>query len=64
MAGAKKRSEREHRERAWLAYTTAALTGLSGKDFPKFEDLIDPKPVSVEDRLLQVAQMWDKEINT
>lgn len=60
MTGAGKRLEREHKERAWLAHTTAALSGVSGKDFPTLDDLTNPKPkVSQEEKMLLVAKKWD-----
>jgi hypothetical protein len=62
MSGANRRLDREHRERAWLAHTTAALSGISGKDFPQLEDLINPKEVRSEDRLFEMAQQWDAAI--
>lgn len=62
MTGASKRLEREHRERAWLAHTTAALSGVPGKNFPKLEDLINPKATKTEDQMLQIAQQWDAAI--
>ena len=65
MRGAGARLDREHRERAWLAHTVAALGRVHGKSFPSLDDLVRPKrtePISA-DRLLDLATRWDAAVN-
>lgn len=64
MGAAGKRIEAEHKNRAWLAHTTASLTRMDGKKFPKLDDLMPKKkkaqhPLQME----QIARMWDAAIN-
>ena len=63
MEGAKRRLDREHKLRAWLAHTTAALSGIPGKKFPPLESLTkEPQRQSV-DHMMAIAERWDKAIN-
>lgn len=65
MDGAGRMMEREHKGRAWLAHTTAAISGLSGKNFPKLEDLIGGKPETDQaEKMLLMARRWNAAVNT
>ncbi|MBQ2263267.1 MAG: hypothetical protein II336_18135 [Loktanella sp.] len=64
MDGAARRLEREHKSRAWLAHTTAALSGVSGKKFPKLEELTAGKPKAEPGAdLLLIARRWNAAVN-
>ncbi|WP_051057052.1 hypothetical protein [Bradyrhizobium yuanmingense] len=57
FAGKQAQFTREHNERAWLAYHTAALPRM--KKFPKLRTLLarDRKPQS-PDQMLAIAKQW------
>lgn len=66
IAARVKAMEREHRERAWLAHTTASLSRV--KRMPKLESLLKTKadpgrkaPVQRKsgDELLALAKRWE-----
>lgn len=64
MDGAARRFEREHKSRAWLAHTTAALSGVSGSKFPSLDELTGGKKASVKDTdMLQIARRWNAAVN-
>lgn len=64
MRGAALRLEREHKASAWQAHTTAALSGVSGKNFPSLDELIGGGKSSPKaDDMLQMARRWDVAVN-
>lgn len=64
MDGAARRMEREHKARAWQAHTTAALSGVSGKKFPKLDELIGGKKEADHGAdLLLIARKWNAAVN-
>lgn len=64
MRGAALRLEREHKSTAWLAHTTAALSGVSGKNFPSLEELTGGgKPSPKAEDMLQMARRWNVAVN-
>ena len=66
MKGAGGRIQREQKDRAWLAYTTAVLSRTDHKKFPKLDDLTKPtgpKKKKKATELWAIAKQWDSRIN-
>lgn len=64
MEGATRRLDREHKARAWLAHTTAALSGVPGKKFPTLEELTAGHKKKEQGRdLLMIARKWNAVVN-
>jgi len=66
MKGAGARLQREQKDRAWLAYTTAVLSRTDHKKFPKLDELTKPigqlKKKSAAE-MWAIARQWDARIN-
>ena len=65
MTGAAKRLERDQHARAWSAHTTALLSRVDGKRFPKLEDMTRPKGGAAKSpaEMALIARAWDAAIN-
>lgn len=68
LQGAGRRLDREHCDRAWLAYTIGVLGRVESRKFPKLESLYGTaggksKPQSPEE-MLWVAMDWHATLTT
>lgn len=64
LDGCAERMKREQNERAWLAWTTAALTRC--KTMPKLDKMMIREPKPAKDWRLMLASViaYDKRLNT